>query len=271
MGTVSRLVATIVYSRQVGSMVRKAVLAYCADRASDDGRGIWASKQRIADEIECDRRTVIRTINALIADGILEAVGTRSCRGGATIEYSINITAVLALPATVTSGIQSLVTESHQGQDVTKGSDTESPKPSLNRPVPKKDKPSLVARKKIAPHPLPEDWWPSTFGEGTDCAQIIALWQPGRLEREMSKFRANHTARGTKFRDWQAAWKTWVLNSVDYERAGSGNQQSNGLRGSRPDPSLDLLRQANAEIAAERAAQAGDRGTWPALPALGAG
>jgi hypothetical protein len=35
----SRKVATLVYSKQVGSMARKAVLAYFADRANDDGSG----------------------------------------------------------------------------------------------------------------------------------------------------------------------------------------------------------------------------------------
>lgn len=51
-----------------------------------------------------------------------------------------------------------------------------------------------------------------------------------------------------------------------------GNNGSNGsLRGARPDPSLDLLRQANAELAAERDSQEADRGAGPSLPALGPG
>lgn len=66
----SNLVRTLVYSKKVGSMARKAVLTYFAERSNDDGSGIWASKQRIADEIEGSRQTVITVIKGLISPSI---------------------------------------------------------------------------------------------------------------------------------------------------------------------------------------------------------
>jgi hypothetical protein len=165
-GALSRTVATLVYSRKTGSLTRKAVLAYCADRASDDGRGVWASKQSIADEIECDRRTVIRTMNALIAEKILIPVGTRSCQGGATVEYNINIEAIEKLPLVRekrSSGVASPVTESHQCQSVTPGSDTVSPKPSLEPTTPVSSDeetapPALNGKPKASIPQLQEAW-----------------------------------------------------------------------------------------------------------------
>jgi hypothetical protein len=94
----SRLVATLVYSKRVGSMARKAVLAYCADRASDDGTGIWCSKVRIAEEVECSKQTVIDTLRALVAEGLMSEVGRRKCVSGFTVEYALNLSAIRALP-----------------------------------------------------------------------------------------------------------------------------------------------------------------------------
>lgn len=86
------------YKRQVGSMARKAVLVLMADKASDDGSGIWASKQRMADEIGTSKQTVIATIKSLIVDGIIAERGQRRCANGYTVEYAINVRALKALP-----------------------------------------------------------------------------------------------------------------------------------------------------------------------------
>lgn len=87
-----------VYRRQVGNIARKAVMGLLADKASDDGSGIWASKQRMADEIGASKQTVIVTMKGLAADGLIEERGQRRCTNGYTIEYAINVKALKALP-----------------------------------------------------------------------------------------------------------------------------------------------------------------------------
>lgn len=87
-----------VYKRQVGNIARKAVMVLMADKASDDGSGIWASKQRMADEIGASKQTVLATIKALIEDGLLREHGQRRCANGYTVEYAINVRALRALP-----------------------------------------------------------------------------------------------------------------------------------------------------------------------------
>ncbi|WJS83556.1 helix-turn-helix domain-containing protein [Paracoccus sp. TOH] len=94
----SNLVSAKVHKKVFGSATRKSVMIYFADKASDGGEGIWASKTTIAAELEMHRATVIRTINELVAEGILIVVGDRRHRNGATVEYDISLEAVERLP-----------------------------------------------------------------------------------------------------------------------------------------------------------------------------
>lgn len=87
-----------VYKRQVGNIAHTAVMVLFADKASDDGSGIWASKQRMADELGASKQTIIATIQSLIADGLVKAVGERKSPNGYTVEYAINVKALRALP-----------------------------------------------------------------------------------------------------------------------------------------------------------------------------
>ncbi|WP_417254241.1 helix-turn-helix domain-containing protein [Celeribacter sp.] len=93
----SRFVAGLVYRKKTGTMARKAILAYCAERANDDGSGVWASKARIAKEVECSKQTVINTIKELVSDGILIEVGKRKSPHGYAIDYAVSVAAVMDL------------------------------------------------------------------------------------------------------------------------------------------------------------------------------
>jgi DNA-binding Lrp family transcriptional regulator len=95
---VSHKVVTLVYSRRVGTAHRKSILAYLADRASDDGRGVFCSKGTIADETEIARSTVFKTIRDLVDEGVLIEVGTRACKNGATVVYDMNLEVIRAFP-----------------------------------------------------------------------------------------------------------------------------------------------------------------------------
>jgi biotin operon repressor len=94
---VSNHLISEVYKRQLGSMARNAVMVLLADKASDDGTGIWASKQRMADELGASKQTVISTIKGLVLDGLLRETGQRKCTNGFTIEYAIDVEALKAL------------------------------------------------------------------------------------------------------------------------------------------------------------------------------
>lgn len=77
---------------------------------------------------------------------------------------------------------------------------------------------------------LPDDWQPAEFGPDTKSRKIVDSWPPGTLEHQVEHFVAHHRKRGDRFRDWQAAWATWVLNSRKFGN-GTDNRKSGGSGG----------------------------------------
>ena len=88
-----------------------------------------------------------------------------------------------------------------------------------SRPVPSRPKDTSGTRKRAQPAP---DIFPIT--------DAMAAW--GRTHcplvqdppAETAKFLDHHRARGSSFKDWTAAWRTWMANAQTYtaERAGRG-------------------------------------------------
>lgn len=75
---------------------------------------------------------------------------------------------------------------------------------------------------------LSEGFEPSD-GNGA-MAQIAGKWSGPEREAELARWRAHHTAKGTKMKDWDAAWQTWIGNSVKFQRQSSwsfGNAPAN--------------------------------------------
>ena len=89
---------SMAYKRDLRSITRKALLVLMADKASDDGSGIWASKPTMADELCTSKPTIIRTLQSFIDDGLVREVGKRKNSHGYTVEYSIVVSALEALP-----------------------------------------------------------------------------------------------------------------------------------------------------------------------------
>lgn len=236
----SRKLVTLVYERRIGSVHRKAILAYCADRASDNGKGIWASKQTIADETECGRSTVIKIIAEFVAEGILVVAGERPCTNGKTIIYDMNVEAVEALPTTkkpsVTRPPAGLVQNEtsppagpHPSTSGTSTRPPAGPKPSLE--------PSLNQEPPSGPPPekarLPEDWvlheegWAYgremelTDSEIQEIANDFHAYWSDRRDRDSRKSE----------RGWNQTWRNRVravAPSFKRNRSFSGAPQSTG-------------------------------------------
>ncbi|MTH36625.1 hypothetical protein GL279_18770 [Paracoccus limosus] len=94
----SHKVVTLVCSRVVGSAAQKAVLTNMADKASDGGEGVFASKATIAAETEMGLTTVKRAINELLEKGLIVEAGAKPCTNGHTIIYDMVVGAIAALP-----------------------------------------------------------------------------------------------------------------------------------------------------------------------------
>lgn len=85
-------------------------------------------------------------------------------------------------------------------------------------PSPKSSK-AAVSRAKACP----ADWKPDPFAEGSEAAGIVSTWADTEVARQLERFIDHHRAKGSRFVDWQAAWGTWVRNSVRF-----GNAPTNG-------------------------------------------
>jgi biotin operon repressor len=91
---VSNHLTSLAYKLDVGSLLRKSVLVLLADKASDDGSGIWASKQTMADELCCSKQAVRNTLQSFLEEGLLVETGRQKCQNGFTITYALKLAAM---------------------------------------------------------------------------------------------------------------------------------------------------------------------------------
>jgi hypothetical protein len=87
--------------RRFGSAPRKQIIMFLADKASDDGSGIWCSKGTIQRHTELGASTVKRTIKDFLDEGILIETGQKKrCKNGHTIVYRLILAKVTLLELT---------------------------------------------------------------------------------------------------------------------------------------------------------------------------
>ena len=96
--------------RRFGSPARKQIIMFLADKASDDGSGIWCSKGTIQRHTELGESTVKRTINDFLREGVLIETGQRRCQNGYTVIYRIVLAKISQLESTAEPDIETGVT-----------------------------------------------------------------------------------------------------------------------------------------------------------------
>jgi len=99
-------VANTCAERKFGSATRKQIIMFLADKASDDGSGIWCSKGTIQRHTELGETTVKRTIRDFLKEGILVETGARGCKNGFTVVYRIDLARIEALELTAEPEIE---------------------------------------------------------------------------------------------------------------------------------------------------------------------
>ncbi|MEP4247360.1 hypothetical protein [Tateyamaria sp.] len=96
--------------RSFGSAARKQIIMFLADKASDDGSGIWCSKGTIQRHTELSESTVKRSINDFLREGVLIETGRRLCQNGYTVIYRIVLERVASMETTAEPDILTGVT-----------------------------------------------------------------------------------------------------------------------------------------------------------------
>lgn len=105
-------------------------------------------------------------------------------------------------------------------------------------PEPYKEKKETIVSLEKTPRrkpevPLPDGWVPSERNIADATARNFTSQE---IDRHAEQFRNHHTARGSRFRDWDAAWRTWLGNAHRFgppaaRRPSAGSGHSSLLAG----------------------------------------
>lgn len=208
----SNHLTSLAYKVDVETLLRKAVLVLLADKASDDGSGIWASKQTLADELNCSKQGVINTIQQFVNEGLLVEVEHRPHANGFTWIYSLDVAKMAALPR-VRRWLkdQSIPLTGQPGVPVHPVDPTSQPgvpKPSLTPLTSGAKAPSVGrAKPKMAETALPDDF--VVPEEWIDMAVEEHGWHRRDAQLEGKRFVDHALMNDRRCKNWKAAFRNW--------------------------------------------------------------
>jgi len=237
------------YKRDLRTPMRKSVMALLADKASDDGSGIYASKQTMADELCCSKQALLDTIKGFIVEGLLVELGKRRAPNGFTVEYGIVVSALEALPlvkchadrlarqsTTLTGQPAGPVNKVDRSTPLTppvQQVDPNPPEPSSSEASPPSS--ARAAAPKVKPFRMPADWKPVRFADDSVAREIVDRrgrdWARAALEsfRSWAANADDKNGVGRKL-NWQQAWAKWIIEQ-DNRDGRSGNNRVAGNNG----------------------------------------
>ena len=207
---------TAAYKADLRTPMRKAVMVLLADKASDDGSGIWASKQTMADELCCSKQAIITTVKAFLEEGLLIETGQRKNATGYTNCYAIDIEKLAAVALVKCwAGKQANGSTRLTGQPDLPVNEMEGrgqrglPKPSMNR---EKEPKGSIQAGKIGKTLLPADWQPTPLDDlpprARDCAR---QWTPASYATHGEAFVSYWRSAGRKMGDWRLTWANRIV------------------------------------------------------------
>lgn len=269
-------VAAAAFARQRAAMAvegietsDKAILLVLAIMANADGQA-WPSITQLSARASVCRRATFLALDRLEAAGL---IGRAVTPGKGTV-YS--------LPPDwcnrCTGAADAPVHQAHLTGA------TDAPKQPVNNHRRKKtsSSPSARARVEIDPADLPagasEQQWADYAAMRVEMARGAKgrPWTAGAARKAIEKLHAlaasGHAAGAVLDQSVLNGWQgLFPLKDDDDGRGRQHLAPQHTTRGARPDPALDLLLAARAELAEESARedQGADRGAWPALPSYG--
>ena len=237
----------------------KFVLMALADWADDNGINCYPSVYELAEYMTCSERTVQRLLRELEEGNWVAVVGNAQ-GGGSSRQYALNVPQMEVVAAVeharreaekerrrrerkselnpFVKGCQSVtpdklspvttttqgVTPEAQGVTTTTSRGDTAVTPSTIDP-PYIHQRSTIVVGADAPKPakpasratiLPDDFQPN------ETVRQMAAELGLNLQAELAAFCDHHTAKGTTFRDWQAALRTWLRNASKFGQRAVG-------------------------------------------------
>lgn len=223
-------IMTAVFDRYPNGGGEMLLALALADHASDDGTRVYPSIKALAEKTRQSERTIQYQLRRMEESGWLILVNAGNGGRSMTSEYRISPEWIKGAEI---APIQKGATDDKKGAtDNTKGCNPRQKRvqpiapannrhrtinePSLNQVV--AGAPAKPSRGTIAPAGFTPD----------QTAHDIAASTGANLQAELANFLDHHAARGTVFKDWQAAFRTWLRNAVKFSNhapaSGRGRQ-----------------------------------------------
>lgn len=226
-------------SKTLGPTERLIMLAL-ADHADDAGR-CYPSMRRLQERTGLSERAVQTNVRALTDKGYLRVI-VGGGKGNANVYF------VSANPASETPYHMHPAADAPQTpQQVRSNPAAGAPEPSGTTIEPSVE--AAPRRRRKPEVPIPEGWVPNE--KNVEDARKRNLTD-AEIRHEASQFRNKHLAKGSLFRDWDAAWRTWLGNIGKFSGGGMAGKAAPGGRG--PGRSLASI------VAERRIADADGRG-----------
>lgn len=181
------------------------------DRYAGRDRHLWPGQAELALKMECSDRHVRRLLGRLQEVGALTEVKRRY--NGSTV-YRLCATGLVS-PLRPDRGVRSEPTD-RTGESAPSGPG--SPPNERNEREPQK-----IARA------IPADYAVTPAQRAWAADRLPAL----DVDAETEAFKDHHAAKGSTFKDWDAAWRGWMRRSVTFNPSGA-----NGHRPEPPKPKL---------------------------------
>ena len=167
-----------------------AILMRYADK---DTHKAFPSRKTLAGRLRCSAASVDRASMELIDAGLLSKEQRHNNSLVYTLHSSPVQTPIITHDDTLSSPVQTAIVT---GDDLTRTTKQE----------PKND----IAKKATR---MPTDWQPSPEVQDT----FSQKWPSLSFFAELEAFTDHHTAKGSTFKDWDAAFRSWCRNAVKWQ------------------------------------------------------
>lgn len=190
----------------------KFLYVVCANTISAPSHRCYGSIGYLADTTGQDRKTVIKGMAELCRRGLLKDTGERVGRTSQIVVYEL-------LGFDKWNGTKS--------GTVQPGNSTVPPsKESQKRDTDNKTLKSKSKNTRGQQLPDPFELTPERMVMATSKG-LSTL----KAREEFEHFKDHHLARATVFKDWDAAWRTWIRNSIKFSARGGGGPAATRTRG----------------------------------------
>ena len=201
-----------------GDPLAKLILIMLADYANKDTGEAWPSFATLAKACCISRRTCIAKLHTLESKGLIRSEGRRKENDAFTSnKYTFPLVHVV-----------------HQVvQHVHHPSAGAAPKP-VTEPIENPPRAGVI----------PDAWQPAQ-PDGDYASTYPGL----DIANEQTRFTAHHRARGSEYRDWEAAWINWLAKSAEFKRRDLGGQRATTRLTKAQSISRENRRRADAYLA----------------------